>query len=280
MPKSCETARAFINTGKLLGGDVGKALDSLKGEILTGMGGKGDAEKAKKADEELTNAGFTTSSLKELALCMDKPKKGVVAAAVDTSTLKGKLSDILPKVIETATGKAPDKKEEDGYTVITGDKDTFIAIKDNMIIQAATTDDLKAAEKASGEGAADFADAASNVIWVRAKGDEGDIAVNVKESGSDYDAKVVMPVPKGMEAEFKKDQDGTLKKFSEELNKQGSKMVEKPPFDVCAPVVKNMKVTADGGKLVISSTFPQAVLGDLAKQVGKDPKALLGGLMH
>jgi hypothetical protein len=280
MPKQCEEARAFINLGKLLSGGIGDSLDSLQTQMLSGMGGKPDLENAKKAEAAAKEAGLTTGAVKEIAFCGNKGKSGLAAISVDTSKLKGKLADVLQKVIETANGKPLEKKDEDGWTLLTGDKDLFLAVKDDIVLAAPNADELKAGTKASGDGASEFGDAASSIIWVKADDHGKPVVAGVHEQGSDYDVKVTMPPPKEMEEDFKKDAAGAAKKFQDEAQKQGEAFTGKPPFDVAAPAVKNLKVTPDGDNVTITTTFPKQALNDLVAAIAKDPQSVLGGLMR
>jgi len=272
MPKTCDEVRVFVNTSKLLSGDVGKALDSLKGTMLSGMAGKPDAEKMKKVEDDLTAAGLTTSSIKELSICAAKGHKGLAAASID---FKGDLAATLVKTIETATGKAPEKKEEDGWTLITGDKDSFIAIKGGVVLQGPNMDDLKAATK-GGDGASEFADASSYVLWIKGDKDGQDFVGTLKDAGSDYQGKVSMPPPKEFAADFKKDPQEGLKKLQAELDKGTAELEKNPTLKMAEPVLKNAKLAMDGDKVVITTSFPQSLVGDIATAVAKDPKGIFG----
>jgi len=279
MPKTCEEARVFANTGKLLGGDVGKAMEALEGQAMAELSGKPDGDKAQKAMDAAKAEGFSLAALKEISVCGNKGNKAIVAIGFDTSGLKGDLPTVLSKIEEAASGKAPDKKDEDGVTYLTSDKGKTIAIKGNVIVAGdSSMDDLKAAMKASGEGAGDFADAASYVVWVKANPDgKGNVVISMKDAGSDYEVKATLPATL---AKVDLKADPKLDKMNEEIQKEGDKLTA-GPLKAFAPAVKNLKLTADGDNVVATTTFPQSALSDLAANFAKDPKGMMGGFgMH
>ncbi len=280
MPKTCDQGRVFVNLGKLLSGDVGKAAAGMQEKLLGTLAssGKPGDDKAGKVLGTLKEGGLEpVKAARELSICAGKGDKAVVAIAMDFSGVKGKPADLFAKAMEASTGKAPKKEEVDGVTYITNDKDKVMAfVSPNVLVTGDSKDAIKAVAK-GGDGAGDFGPAASFVIWAKVVpgGPGSDVDVTVKESGADYELKALFLPPGREGAEFKKDPDGAIKKFNEEIT-QASAGVEKSPFKAALPAIKNAKLAKEGDRVALTTTFPQTMLGELATAAASiDPKQLM-----
>lgn len=280
MPKACDQGRVFVNLGKLLTGDVGKAAEGMQEKLLGSLAssGKPGDDKAVKVLGTLKEGGVEPiKAARELAICAGKGDKAIVAIAMDFSGVKGKPADVFAKAMEASSGKAPKKEDEDGVTYLTNDKNKVMAfVSPTVIVTGDSKDAIKAVAK-GGDGAGDFAGAASFVVWAKVvpSGPGSDVDVTIKESGSDYELKALFMPPGKDGAEFKKDPDGTIKKFNDEIAKAGPSL-DKTPFKAAAPALKNAKLAKDGDRLALTTTFPQTMLGELAQSAAAiDPKQLM-----
>lgn len=277
MPKDCEE-RVFVNTGALVTGDVAKSLDALKGMVMSQLGGKPDADKAKKLDDAATANGLTMSSIRELAVCVGKDKKPLVAVAFDQSALKAPLADAIVNVMHAGSDEKGTRKDEDGVTYLTGEKpDHVMAVKGNILLAGLPMDGLKAATK--GEGAADFADAAQNVIWIKSDKEGDQMMATVKAAGDNYDAKAVGMPDKKYAADWKADPKKAAEKMQADYSKEAEDAMKMPFLKPLEPAIKNLKVAPEGDKVAITTSFPRTALGEALSEMMKDPKNL-GALMH
>ena len=283
MPKTCDEGRVFVNLGKLFSGEVGKAAEGMQEKLLGSLASSGKAgdDKASKVLTTLKEGGIEPiKAARELSICAGKGNKSIVAIAMDFSGVKGKPSEVFAKAMEASSGKAPKVEEDGGVTFLTNDKDKVIAfVSPNVIVTGDTKDAIKAVAK-GGDGASEFGQAASFVIWAKVVpgGAGSDVDVTVKESGADYELKALFMPPGRDGAEFKKDPDGTIKKFNDQMAAAGPQL-DKSPFKAAAPALKNAKLAKEGDRMSLTTTFPVAMLGELAKSASQmDPKQLMHSL--
>jgi hypothetical protein len=280
MPKTCDQGRIFVNLGKLLSGDVGKAAEGMQEKLLGQLAssGKPGDDKAGKVLGALKDGGVEPiKAARELAICAGKGDKAIVAIGMDFSGVKGKPADVFARAMEVSTGKAPKKEEVDGITYLTNDKNKVMAfVSPTVMVTGDSMDAIKAVAK-GGDGAGDFGQASSFVIWAKVQpmGPGSDVDVTVKDSGSDYELKALFTPPGKDGADFKKDPDATIKKFNDQIAQAGPGL-EKSPFKAAAPALKNAKLSKDGDRMAFTTTFPQSMLGELAKSAAEiDPKQLM-----
>ena len=281
MPKTCDSGRIFVNLGKLLSGDVGKAAEGMQEKLLGSLAssGKPGDDKANKVLAALKEGGVEPiKAARELSICAGKGDKAVVAVAMDMTGVKGKPADVFAKAMETASGKAPKKEEEDGITYLTNDKNKVMAfVSPTVIVLADSKDAIKPVAK-GGDGASEFGDASTYVVWAKVTpSPTNPVDVTIKENGANYDLKALFTPPGGDGATFKKDPDAVIKKFNDEIASMAPKL-DKTPFKAAADAVKNAKLAKDGERMSLSSTFPQAMLAQLATAAAAtDPKELMKG---
>lgn len=281
MPKTCDEGRIFVNLGKLLGGDVGKAAEGMQEKLVSSLAssGKPGDDKANKVLAALKDGGIEPiKAARELSVCAGKGDKAVVAVAMDFSGAKGKPADVFAKAMEASSGKAPKKEDEDGITYLTNDKNKVMAfVSPSVIVLGDSKEAIKPVAK-GGDGAADFGDASTYVVWAKIiPSPNNPVDVTIKESGANYDLKALFAPPGADGAAFKKDPDGTIKKFNDEIAKIAPKL-DKTPFKAATDAVKNAKLAKDGERMSLTTSFPQAMLAELAKAASSaDPKDLMKG---
>lgn len=283
MPATCDEARLFVNAKSLMAGDLGKSLESVQDKIvpkLLDMGGpkaKEAGDKAKKQLDFLKEQGVEPGkAFKELAGCMNKNNKNIVAVSVDLTGAKMSAPDLVVKLSEMG-GDTLKREEDGGVTYLTNEKSKKVLgfVTPTVFLAADSKDDIKAVAK-GGDGAA-FGDAADHAIWV--KGEKGDqkFDIGIKAAGSDFDVKALIPPMSAKDTEeFKKDPAAYIKKGEAEIA-DAKKKVEATPFKMLTPALDNLKLEADGDRIKITTKFPQAILGEALKVVADmDPKQLLG----
>ncbi len=282
MPKTCDEGRVFVNLGKLLTGDVGTAAEGMQEKLLGSLAssGKPGDDKAAKVLSTLKAGGLEPiKAARELAICAVKGNKTVVAIAMDFSGVKGKPADVFAKAMEASSGKAPKIEEDGGVTYLTNDKDKVMAfVSPTVIVTGDTKDAIKAVAK-GGDGASDFGQAASFVIWAKVipSGPGSDVDVTVKESGSDYELTALFMPPGADGVAFKKNPEGTIKKFNDQIA-AAIPQLDKSALKAAAPAIKNVKLAKDGDRMSLTTTFPVAMLGELAKSASHmDPMQMMHG---
>ncbi len=251
MPKNCDEGRAYVNTGKLLGGGAGGALEGL---MAKGMTMSKDGKKSEEVLKIMKDGGIEPlTAMKEIAVCTTKDNKNmVIVAGVDFSKAD-KPADVIAKAIETGSGKAPKREEGGGasWLMEDGGKSVIAIVGKEKVLIGEDKATLEAAIK-GGDGAGEFGDATSHVIW--AKYVKDDITVQMKEAGGDYDLKVVTKTTKG--AKIKQDFDKTLPEIDKMA--EGKMAFIKPLL----PAVKNAKLDVQGDMLTVTTKFPTKAIAD------------------
>jgi hypothetical protein len=259
MPKDCDAGRVFVNLGKFMGYGGANAA-AVQAKLLSMAG---DPKVAKGLDA-LKAGGFDPAkSLKEVAICATKNDDNVVVAVgMDAPTKPG--NEVIEKFFE-AIGEKANKKEEGGATFFTntkGDRELTLA-KPTVLLITGKGKSLALAK--GGDGAGEFQQG-SNVIWAKIIPGAGEsVDVTLAEAGANLDLTVGV-VEKRMGDKLKKDAAGEIKKAETELKKM-SDGLEKSPFKPAAEVLKALKITAEGDKLVVKASVPSTVLADLMKAV-------------
>ncbi len=271
MPKDCDEGRVFVNLGKLLaGGDLGSSLDTLIGSAMAQ--GKPDDKKATEVMKALKDGGVDpVKDIREIAVCATKDKKKTVVA-VSMEPKAEKPADVFAKALETGEGKAPTKEEKDGATFLkSGKGDGAMAIVGKNLLLIG--DDQKALEAVikGGDGAGEFGDAKSTIVWAKVDPTKSKAEVVMKEAGTDYDLKVNFVA--GKDAPKMKEQ---FEKSLPELDKMAEKMAFLKPL---LPVAKNGKIDVAGENLTFATKFPKDAIANFMKEASKtDPKEIMKGL--
>jgi len=272
MPKQCDEGRVYANVGKLLSGESLATLDSL---VAKGISDSKDAKKGEDALKALRDGGIDpVKSLKEVAVCANKDdKKTLVVLNVDMSKSE-KPADTIAKAIEAGGEKAPKREESNGISFlqpkegkawigIVG-KDRIFVAEDKAMIEAAVK---------GGDGASEFGDAASHVIW--AKMADKEISVMVKEAGADFDINVKGKVG-AKEAEKAK---ADFEKLKPEIDKMADKLPMAKPL---LPAAKNATITVDGDYATLTTKLPKAAITEfmtgLKDMKPKDLEGMMKGL--
>lgn len=271
MPKDCDEGRVFVNVGKLFaGGDLGGNLETLVGKAMAA--GKGDDKKAAEVMKVLKDGGIDPlKDIREVAVCQNKDKKKTVVA-VSMEPKADKPADVLAKAIEVGDGKAPTKEEKDGATFVkSGKGDGALAVVGKNLLLIG--DDQKALEAVikGGDGAGEFGDAKSTVVWAKVDPNKSKAEVVMKEAGADYDLKITANAGKDaakMKTEFEK------------MLPEVDKLAEKMPFaKPILPVVKNGKVDVAGEVVTFVTKFPKDAIAKFLAEASKaDPKEIMKGL--
>lgn len=262
MPKDCDEGRVYVNVGKLITGDVGTAFESM---MAKSMAQAKDAKKAEEAVKTLKDGGIDPiKSLQEVAVCANKDdKKTIVAVAMDM-TKADKPADVLAKTIEQASGKAPKKEEAGDITYLSedGGKSVIAVVGKTKLVIGEDKAAVEAAAKGA-DGAGEFGDATSNVIWAKIAGNK-QTDVTMKEAGANYDLKVSTKT--GPDGAKMKDE------FEKKVLPEIDKVAEKMPFvKPLLPAVKNAKLEVAGDMLNVSTSFPKAAIGEFLNTI-KDMK--------
>ncbi len=270
MPKDCDEGRVFVNMGKFLaGGDMGGAFDTLIGKAMAS--GKADDKKAAEVMKVLKDGGIDPlKDIREIAVCANKDdKKTVVAVSMEPKA--DKPADVFAKAMETGEGKPPTKEEKDGATYLkSGKGDGGLAVlSKNLILIGEDVKTLEAVAK-GGDGAGEFGDAKSTVVWAKVDPTKTKAEVVMKEAGADYDlnVKYVAKDAAKNKAEFEK--------MLPELDKVAEKMPFAKPL---LPIAKNGKANAEGENFTFTTKFPKTAIADFLKEASKvDPKEIMKGL--
>lgn len=271
MPKECDEGRVYVNVGKLFsGGDMGSSLDSILGKAFAQ--GKADDKKAEAVMKTLKEGGVDPiKDIREVAVCANKDdKKTVVVVSMEPKA--DKPADVFAKAAEAATGKAPTKEDKDGATWVqsSGDKAVMAFVGKNTMLIGEDQGTLAAAIK-GGDGASEFGDAKSTIVWAKVDPNKSKADINMKEAGSDYDLKVTFVG--GKDAAKMKEQ---YEKMLPELDKMVEKMAFAKPL---LPVAKNGKIDVAGENVTFTTKFPKSAIGDFLKEASKaDPKEIMKGL--
>lgn len=260
MPKDCDEGRVYVNVGKLIAGDVGPAFESM---MAKSMASAKDPKKTEEVVKTLKDGGIELKNLQEVAVCANKDdKKTIVAVGMDMSKSE-KPADVLAKAIEQGSGKAA-KKEEAGdvtYLLEEGGKSVIAVVGKTKLIVGEDKAAVEAAAKGA-DGAGEFGDATSNVIWAKITGNSP-TDVTMKEAGANYDLKVSTKTgPAGAK----------MKEQFEKALPEMDKMAEKMPFvKPLLPAVKNAKLEVAGDMLNVATSFPKAAIGEFLNAI-KDMK--------
>lgn len=258
MPKDCDEGRVFVNLGKLMAAGGANAA-AAEAKLLS----MADAKVAKGL-EALKASGFDPAkSIKEVAICAAKDDNNtVVAVGMDAPAKPG--NEVIEKFFE-AIGEKATKKEEGGATYFTntkGDREMTLA-KPTVLLITGKGKSLALAK--GGDGAGEFQQG-SNVVWAKIVPGAGEsVDVTLAEAGANLELMVGV-VEKRMGDKLKKDAAGEIKKAETELKKM-SDGLEKSPFKPAAEVLKALKISAEGDKLVVKASVPTSVLSDLMKAV-------------
>jgi hypothetical protein len=271
MPKDCDEGRVFVNLGKLLaGGDLGTGIDTLLGKAMSS--GKADDKKAQEVMKTLKDGGIDpVKDIREIAVCANKDKKKTVVA-ISMEPKAEKPADVFAKAAEIGDGKPPTKEEKDGATFLksaTGNS-AMAVIGKNMLLMGDDQAFLAGLVKGS-DGAGDFGDSKSHIVWAKVDPTKSKAEVMMKEAGSDYDLKVNFLA--GKDAPKMKEQ---FEKSLPELDKMAEKMAFVKPL---LPVAKNGKIEVAGENLNFTTKFPKAAIGHFLSEAIMDyPKEIMKGL--
>ncbi|MBL9022793.1 MAG: hypothetical protein JNL21_11380 [Myxococcales bacterium] len=271
MPKECDEGRIYVNVGKLFaGGDLGTSLDTIVGKAMAQ--GKADDKKAEAVMKTLKEGGVDPlKDIREVAVCANKDdKKTVVVVSMEPKA--DKPADVFAKAAEAATGKAPTKEDKDGATWVqsAADKSVMAFVGKNVMLVGEDKDVLAAAIK-GGDGASEFGDAKSSIVWAKVDPNKSKADINMKETGSDYDLKVMFVG--GKDAPKMKEQ---FEKMLPEVDKAAEQMPFVKPL---LPVAKNGKIEVAGENVTFTTKFPKAAIADFLKEASKvDPKEIMKGL--
>ncbi len=271
MPKDCDEGRVFVNLGKLFaGGDLGASVDTLIGTAMAQ--GKPDDKKAAEVMKTLKDGGIDpVKDIREIAVCANKDKKKTVVA-ISMEPKAEKPADVFAKAAEIGDGKPPTKEEKDGATFLksaTGNS-VMAVVGKNMLLMGDDQETLAGLVK-GGEGAGDFGDSKSHIVWAKVDPNKTKADVMMKEAGSDYDLKVMFVA--GKDAPKMKEQ---FEKMMPELDKAAEKMPFVKPL---LPVAKNGKIEVAGENLTFTTKFAKAAIADFLKEASKaDPKEIMKGL--
>ena len=271
MPKDCDEGRVYVNVGKLFaGGDLGSSLDTIVGKAMAQ--GKADDKKAEAVMKTLKEGGVDPlKDIREVAVCANKDdKKTVVVVSMEPKAEKP--ADVFAKAAEAATGKAPTKEEKDGATWVQSaeDKAVMAFVGKNVMLIGEDKEVLGAAIK-GGDGASEFGDAKSSIVWAKVDPNKSKADINMKEVGSDYDLNVKFVG--GKDAAKMKEQ---FEKMLPEVDKAAEQMPFVKPL---LPVAKNGKMAVEGENVTFTTKFPKAAISEFLKEASKvDPKELVKGL--
>jgi hypothetical protein len=270
MPKDCDEGRVFVNMSKFLaGGDMGAAFDTLIGKAMAQ--GKADDKKAAEVMKVLKDGGIDPlKDVREIAVCANKDdKKTVVAVSMEPKA--DKPADVFAKAMETGEGKAPTKEEKDGMTFLKSGKGEggLAVVSKNMILIGEDIKTLQGVAK-GGDGAGEFGDAKSTLVWAKVDPTKTKTEVVMKEAGSDYDLNVKL---------VSKDAAKTKTEF-EKMLPELDKVAEKMPFaKPLLPIAKNGKMDAQGENLTFTTKFPKDAIAKFLTEASKvDPKEIMKGL--
>ncbi len=264
VPKSCKTARVYVDIAGLLRTDAVLASADVLQEKLTDLaksGSSGD-KKAQKALKALKKAGIDpTHDVKEVAICAGAGPKDIVVALGGDFAGKDPL-EAIAKAGEAAGEDEAKIKEADGVKYLKAGKAFIGLVSTNVIVFTEDKDSLSDLAKDNDQSSA-WGAGKNKLLAFKGKDKKaGEFEGSLEERGEDIVAKLVLDVKgldeKGSSSAVKKQLEATAEQLGKKL---------KGPFKKLGDAVAETKFQVDGDTVTVTLSVPSSDLADVIKKL-------------